>query len=133
MQVAGGGWVQQNCPRNVALVLFAVFLLLWPSDDVGIQEEIFKGRFQHILVDVVEYAHNQLIHIVLWVGKYLTECCTLGRKAVRSVPCQPVHPVQQLRSVFFRVLFQIVECRTQGCFFDLIGESHNYFSFSFYP
>ena len=35
--------VKQNGPRNIAVIFLPVFLLLWPTDDIRVEEEIFKG------------------------------------------------------------------------------------------
>ena len=43
VQVAGRGRVKQNGPRNIAVIFLPVFLLLWPTDDIRVEEEIFKG------------------------------------------------------------------------------------------
>jgi hypothetical protein len=52
VQVAGGGGVQQDGPGGVAVVLVADFLLLVPADEVGVDEEIDKGGFQLVPVNV---------------------------------------------------------------------------------
>ena len=44
VQVAGRGRVKPGmAPRNIAVIFLPVFLLLWPTDDIRVEEEIFKG------------------------------------------------------------------------------------------
>ena len=57
MQVAGARGIEQDGPRNVALVLFAVLFLLWPSKQVGVDNEGLKQFGSHLGIEA-EYTHD---------------------------------------------------------------------------
>ena len=121
MQVAGRGGVQQDGPGDVAMVLVPVLLLNGPAHNVGIEEEVFEGGLQHAGVGFVEGVHNQAVHVAVGIFQHSAHRIALGRKAVRAVACQLIHPAHQLDGVLLRILFQIAECGFQGDFLDLLG------------
>ncbi len=118
VQVARGGGVQQDDPRDVAVVLLAVFLLDGPAQNVGIEDEVGEEGLQLIPVHVVEQVQDELVHVVGGVLHHGAYCCPLAFKAVRASTGQFVHPVHQLGHVLLRVLFQITQRRFQRNFFD---------------
>ena len=120
VQVAGGGRVKKDSPRNIAIIFFPVFLLLWPANDIRVEEEIFKGSLQNLRIRFLQNVHNELIHVVLRVFQHLTDCRALDWETVWAITGQLVHPRHQFQRIFFRVFLQIAKSSTQSCFFQLI-------------
>jgi len=118
VQVARGGGIQQDDPRDVAVVLPAVFLLDGPAQNVGVEDEVGEEGLQLIPIHVVEQIQDELVHVVGGVLHHGAYRCPLAFKAVRASTGQLVHPVHQLGHVFLRVLFQITQRRLQCNFFD---------------
>ena len=121
VQVAGRGGVQQDCPGDIAVVFLSIFLLLGPADDVGVEEEVLKGRLQNTGIGFFQNAHDQLVHIVLGIFQNISDSGTLSGKTIGTLSCQLVHPAHELQGIFFGVLFQITKGCAQRYFFQLIG------------
>ena len=92
VQVAGTGGVQQDRPRNITVVLLTEFFLNGPADNIGIEEEIHKERFQYAVVHTLKSVHNQLVHIVVRVVDDSAEGISLLLKAVGAGSGQLIHP-----------------------------------------
>ncbi|POO88179.1 hypothetical protein C1H57_25200, partial [Clostridium sp. 2-1] len=58
VQIARGGRVHQNCPWNVAVVFFLVFVFPLAADDRRMDDEIFEGFFPHARINIRVKAHN---------------------------------------------------------------------------
>ena len=129
VQVAGGGRIQQDRPRDVAVVLLAVFLLLRPADDVGVEEEVHERRLEHFRIGILHDVHDEMVHVVVFIVNDLADSCALSREAVRAVARELIHPSHQLRGVFLRVLADIAERGGESSFFHRICDTHKTHSF----
>ena len=129
VQVAGGSRVEQDRPRNVAAILLAVFLLLRPADDVGVEEEVHERRLEHFRIGILHDVHDEMVHVVVFIVNDLADSCALSREAVRAVARELIHPSHQLRGVFLRVLADIAERGGESSFFHRICDTHKTHSF----
>ena len=118
VQVAGGRGIQQDDPRDVAVVLLAVFLLNGPAQNVGVEDEIGEEGLQLIPIHVVEKVQDELMHVVGRILYHSAHRRPLALEAVGAGAGQLVHPVHQLGHVLLRVFFQIPQRRFQRDFFD---------------
>lgn len=109
-------------PGDIAVVFRPHFFLDGPADDIGVQKEVFKGGFQHIIVHFSEDVHEQLMHIVVRVIDDCAECVPLYKETVGAVSSQPVHPFHQLGEVMLRILFDVAiggfQAELAQCFWD---------------
>ena len=129
VQVAGRGRIQQDRPRDVAVVLLAVFLLLRPADDVGVEEEVHERRLEHIRIGILHDVHDELVHVVVFIVNDLADSRALSREAVRTVARKLIHPSHQLRGVFLRILADVAERGRESGFFHRICDTHKTHSF----
>ncbi len=111
VEIAGAGGVQKDGPGDVAVVLRPELLLDGPADDVGIEEKVLEGGFQHVVVHVPEDVHDEPVHVVGGVIDDRAEGVPLGLEAVRPGARQLVHPLHQLGQILLGVLLDVVE----GC------------------
>ena len=132
VQVAGRGRVEQNCPRNVAVVLLAHFFLLGPADDVGVEEEVHERRLENLGIGVLHDVHDELVHVVVLVVDDVADSGTLSREAVRTIAREFIYPRHQLGRVGFRVFADIIQCGAERNFFHGICDTHKTHSFVFY-
>ena len=107
VQVAGTGGVQQDRPRNITVVLLTEFFLNGPADNIGIEEEIHKERFQYAVVHTLKSVHNQLVHIVVRVVDDSAEGISLLLKAVGAGSGQLIHPFHKFGEIALRVFFDV--------------------------
>ena len=111
MQVAGARGIEQDGPRNVALVLFAVLFLLWPSKQVGVDNEGLKQFGSHLGIKA-EHTHNQVIPIAAALDD-IGECLSLYRKY--AIGDQLVHEIHDFVDVFLRVVVEIIDELVERC------------------
>ena len=111
MQVAGARWVEQNSPRDVALVLFAVLLLLRPCQQVAIDNECLEQPGAHLGIEP-EYAHDQVVPIAAALDDVGERLALGGEHAIGN---QLVDEVHDLVDVFLRVAVEIIDELVERC------------------
>ena len=111
MQVARARGVEQNRPRNVALVFVAILLLLAPHHEVRIDQKRFHQAISHLGVQMGNF-HEQLIPVVLLIDR-ITECLALRRKKVaRSGLVDHIHGLwKPCFGVFKQIIDHFAQCR----------------------
>ena len=111
MQVARTRGVEQNRPRNVALVFVAILLLLAPHHEVRIDQERFHQAISYLRVQMGNF-HEQLIPVVLLVD-CVAECLALRReKVARSGLVDHIHRLwEPCFGVFKQVINHFAQCR----------------------
>ena len=93
VQVAGRGGIQQNGPGDVAAVFRPGLLLFLPSDQVAVQNEIFKKGPTYPIVDVCPHALDEPVPVVVGILYHSAERGTLVGKTAGAVAGELVHPV----------------------------------------
>lgn len=58
MEIAGGCWIHQNRPRDIAVILRSQFIMNFTGPDGCIDYEILKNRAPDIGVDLRKNAEN---------------------------------------------------------------------------
>ena len=58
MQVAGAGGIQENCPGDIAVLLFLVFQLPLIPQKAAVDDEILKQPVPHSGINVFGQAHR---------------------------------------------------------------------------
>ena len=105
MQVAGARGVEQDSPRNVALVLFAVIFLLRPSEQVAVDNKRLEQFGSHLGIET-ENAHDQVIPIAATLDD-VGECLALhGKYAIGD---QFVHEVHDFSDIVLRIVVEIID------------------------
>ena len=121
MQVARARGVEQNRPRNVALVFVAILLLLAPHHEVRINQERFHQAVSHLGVQMGNF-HEQLIPVVLLVDR-ITECLALRREKVARGGL--VDHLHRLWKPCFGVFKQVIDHFAQCCMLHGIQSDHS--------
>ena len=121
MQVARARGIEQNRPRNVALVFVAILLLLAPHHEVRVDQKRFHQTISHLGVQMGNF-HEQLIPVVLLID-CITECLALRREKVARGGL--VDHLHRLWKPCFRVFKQVINHFAQCCMFHGIQSDHN--------
>ena len=130
MEIAGRGGVQQNRPRNIAVVFLPVFLLLGPANETGIDKEVHCQSFHDLRVNIPDHVQDVGVVRVVGILHGLPNRLTLGFKFAAGKFVGPVHQLQQ---VIFRVFVEVVKSLFQPQFFDRICNTHVCSSFLSIP
>ena len=105
VQVAGGGGVHQDGPRDVAVVNLFQLILPFAAEHGRVDQEVFKHLFAHAGIDVVPKAEQKPVPVVVFIFNDFVEEISLAFKSV--IPVKQVNPVQDFRHILFRVGVQI--------------------------
>ena len=121
MKIAGRGGVQQYRPGNVAVVFIPQFLLFFPADEIGVDEEVDRYGGQYFRIYILN--HMPYIWIIggVRIRNGRTDCIALAAKLTFGEFICPVH---QLRQIFLGILVEIFEHRFQSEFFDSCRYTH---------
>ena len=111
MQVAGTCGVEQDCPRNIALVFLAVLFLLGPSQQVAVDYKRLEQLGAHFGIEV-EDAHDQVIPIAATLDDVGKRLALYGKYAIGD---QFVHEVHDFVDVFLRVVVEIIDELVERC------------------
>ena len=126
VQVAGAGRVEQDCPGDVALVLGTQLVLLCPALDVDVEVEVHQDVVEHVRIELVERAHDELVDVFVRTGHILVDDLELRGEQFFA---NHVDNLEKARDCLFGVRVEHLENRldTQiGKFFL----DHNYTSSS---
>ena len=117
VQVAGARGVEQDGPRDVAVVLLAQFLLLVPTLDAGIIQEVGDQVVHFVGVALLQDAHEHLVDVRVGVAHRLFDGVHLrGEGAVG----ERVGDVHQTRQRLFRIGMQNLQGGTNTEIGDLL-------------
>ena len=111
MQVAGTRGVEQDGPRNIALVFLAVLFLLGPSQQVAVDYKRLEQLGAHFGIEV-EDAHDQIIPIAATLDDVGKRLALYGKYAIGD---QFVHEVHDFVDVFLRVVVEIIDENVKRC------------------
>ena len=111
MQVAGTCRVEQDGPRNIALVFLAVLFLLWPGEQVTVDNERFEQLGAHFGIEAKD-AHDQVIPIAAALDDVGERLALHGKYAVGD---QLVHEIHDFVDVFLRVVVEIIDKFVERC------------------
>ena len=126
VQVAGAGRVEQDCPGDVALVLGTQLVLLCPALDVDAEVEVHQDVVEHVRIELVERAHDELVDVLVRAGHIFVDNLELRGEQFFA---NHVDNLEKARDCLFGVRVEHLENRldTQiGKFFL----DHNYTSSS---
>ena len=122
VEVASGGRVHQDGPRDIAAVLLAVLDLLGIAQQTGIHDEVLKQGPAYSIVNVRPEALDQLIPIALRVFNHLAKLFPRGPVDIFRV--QLVRPINQFGKIAVRVLIQVAIHHGHARLFELIHPTH---------
>jgi hypothetical protein len=111
MQVTGARGVEQDGPRNIALVLFAAFFLLRPREQVAVDNQCLEQLGAHIGIEG-EDAHDQVIPVAAALDDVGERLALRGKYAIGD---QLVHKVHDFVDVFLRVVVEIIDEFVERC------------------
>ncbi len=120
--VAGAGGIEQDGPRDVALVFLAHLDLLFPSQKGTVHDEVVEGGLDDLVVDVVPEAADHLVPVVVGVVENAAELVSLAFHHVAR--CHLVHKIHDFGEVGLGVLFEVIEDFVQTIALDGVGETH---------
>ena len=102
VHIAGRGGVEQNQPRDVALVLDAVFANHFSAAEEGFVAQIQRGGTCHMGVGLIQHTIDELRPLAVGVGQDLF-CILVGLIAV-GVAVELLCNIHQLTHRFFTVV-----------------------------
>ena len=106
MEVAGRGGIQQNRPGDVAVIFIPQFLLLVPTDQIGVDEKVDSNGGQHLRIHIVDHvAHERIIGIVRIFDSRAHGCPLAGEFALGEF----IRPVDQFRQILFRIFIEVLK------------------------
>ena len=121
VQVAGARRVEQDGPRDVALVLFAVGFLLRPRHEVAIDDERFHQFVANSRIGVVHDVHDKAVPVALVVNG------PAKRRALRGKQILWCHLIQQVHDFHDVVLWvgqEVVNGLFERRLLDVVGSFH---------
>ncbi len=105
VQVARRGRVEQDGPRNVAVVFFDDLVFAAAAEDAGVDEEVLEQLLAHALVDVGVKAADQPVPVVVRVLHEAVDHVVSVCKII--IPVKFTKPADKLRHVLLRVAVKV--------------------------
>ena len=120
MEVAGGSGVHEDGPGHVAAVLLPAFRLSVHSQYTGVEEKIFHGGPQNIMIHFLTQLDYELVPGVVRVLGYGADGLDLGGVLIGNV--QQRRRVHQTGQIVSRILEHIAHCQIQSGFLNLVEQ-----------